>query len=289
MKHFIFLCLAVAALNLNLKAQVNSSETKPVTTEQESVVFKDTVKLSGNQDTTIVRIGNNDLKVITHGNNTEILLGKDKKSHKHHAEKFKGHWQGLDFGFNGFDNADYSMYDVDDFMSVNQAKSYEVGLNLWNLNIGIYKSYIGLVSGIGFAFNDYKFENRYTIVKTADRIEPVYLEYNDLEKTKLSVEYLNIPLLLEFQIPVNQNEGRVYINAGILGGVKLGSHTKVKHGDSKDKDYSGFNINPFKYDATARVGYKAFGLYAKYSLIPLFEDGKGPELTPFTVGFSFGI
>jgi hypothetical protein len=283
MKHFIFLVLAIAAYHLNLKAQEDI-----VSTTSEPVVFEDTVKIKTDQDTTIVRIGGNDVKVITHGGGTEILWGKDK-SKKHHIEKFKGHWQGLDFGFNGYTNADYSMYDVNEFMSVIQEKSYEVGLNILVLNIGIYKSYIGLVTGMGFAFNDYKFENRYTIIKDSLRTEPVYLEYKDLVKTKLSVEYLDVPLLVEFQIPINQNEGRVYINAGVLGAVKIGSHTKVKHGDSKDKDHSGFNINSFKYDAIGRIGYKGFGLYAKYSLTPLFQNGEGPELTPYTIGVSFGI
>jgi len=274
-------------MSLSLSAQEETSHAISIKTESGNDIFKDTLKISNDQDTTIVRIGGSDVKVITHDGGTEIVLGKDK-SKKHRSEKFKGHWQGLDLGFNGYTNADYSMYDVDDFMSVKQEKSYEVGLNALELNIGLYKSYIGLVTGMGLAFNDYKFENRYTIYRDVDRTEPIFIEYNDLEKTKLSVQYLNVPLLVEFQIPVNQHEERIYFNAGILGAVKIGSHTKVKHGDSKDKDHDGFNINSFKYDATARIGYKGFGLYAKYSLTPLFEDGKGPELTPFTIGVSFG-
>jgi len=62
----------------------------------------------------------------------------------------------------------------------------------------------------------------------------------------------------------------------------------VKHGGTKDKDRSSFNINAFEYAATARVGYKDVGLFATYSLTPLFESGKGPELTPFSIGISFG-
>lgn len=113
------------------------------------------------------------------------------------------------------------------------------------------------------------------------------LETENLSKTKLAVSYLEVPLLFEFQIPVNQREGRLYVNAGVIGGVKIGSHTKVKYGDNKEKDRSGFNMNAFKYAATARVGYKDLGFFATYSLTPLFETGMGPELTPFTIGISF--
>lgn len=287
MKTLISILILVGAFAPNLKAQQETVEVKTVSIAPAAVVFEDTLKVKKDQDTTIVRIGKSDVKVINHGGGTEILWGKEHGK-KDHSEKFKGHWQGFDFGFNGFTNPDYSMYNVDDFMAVNQGKSYELGFNLYELNIGISKSYVGLVSGFGLTFNDYKFDNRYTIAKGPNRIEPVYLDQEDLSKTKLSVVYLNVPLLLEFQIPVNHNEGRIYINAGLEGGVKLGSHTKVKHGGTKEKDHSGFNINSFKYDATARIGYKNIGLYAKYSLTPLFQDGKGPDLTPFTLGISFG-
>jgi len=289
MKKIIFLGLAFIAFNSSLNAQDSVDEMPAINIEAKNKNYEDTLKIKNSKDTTIVRIGNNDVKIISHGDDTEILWGKDKsEKKKNHPKKFKGHWQGFDFGFNGFANPDYSMYDVDDFMSVIQEKSYEVGLNLFELNISLHKSYIGLVTGLGFAFNDYKFENRYTIFRDSLRTEPIYLDYDDLKKTKLSVQYLNVPLLVEFQIPVNNHTDRIYVNAGIIGAVKIGSHTKVKHGDSKDKDHDGFNINSFKYDATARVGYKGFGLYAKYSLVPLFQSGEGPDLTPFTVGMSFG-
>ena len=36
--------------------------------------------------------------------------------------------------------------------------------------------------------------------------------------------------------------------------------------------------------ATVRGGVGWFNLFATYSLTPLFESGRGPELYPFTVG-----
>jgi hypothetical protein len=274
--------IAVVAFSLNLKAQEASSDTKST----KSVLATVTVKQSADQDTTIVRIGKKYVEVVDRENGTHIIWGKHKHE-KDKSGKFNGHWEGIEFGFNSFAKPDYSMYNGKDFMSLNHGKSLEFNFNFYELNIGLYKKFIGLVSGMGLTFNDYRFENPYTLAKGSVMTEAVPLNYDNLSKTKLAVSYLNVPLLLEFQIPVNQNEGRLFINAGLIGGVKIGSHTKVKHGDIKDKDRSGFNINSFKYAATARIGYKGVSLFGSYSLTPLFQSGKGPELTPFTIGISF--
>jgi len=288
MKQFIFPLLAIALLSLNLKAQEVSADAKSLNTSSESVLPGDTIKPATKQDTSFVRIGKKEVEVIDHDGGTEIHWGKHKDK-KDKSDKFNGHWEGIEFGFNAFDKVDYSMYSPadKDFMSLNQGKSLEFDFNFYELNIGLAKSYVGLVSGMGLSFNSYRFENPYTLAKGQLITEAVPLNPEGLSKTKLAVSYLTVPLLLEFQIPVNQNEGRLFVNAGVIGGVKIGSHTKVKYGDTKDKDRSGFNINSFKYAATARIGYKDISLFCNYSLTPLFKTGMGPDLTPFTIGISF--
>ena len=288
MKQFILPLLAIVFFSLNLNAQEVSAEAKSTVAYAKPVFSNDTIQHLTNTDTAIVRIGKKEIEVIDRDGKTEICWGVHK-NRKEKKGKFNGHWEGIEFGFNALGKPDYSMYNSadKDFMSLNQGKSMEFDFNFYELNIGLVKSYIGLVSGMGLSFNDYRFENSYTLKKGPEMTEPVLLSYDNLSKTKLAVSYLNVPLLLEFQIPVNQNEGRLFVNAGLIGGVKIGSHTKVKHGDTKDKDRSGFNINSFKYDATARIGYKDISLFAKYSLTSFFESGKGPALTPFTIGISF--
>jgi hypothetical protein len=78
-------------------------------------------------------------------------------------------------------------------MALNQGKSMEFDFNFYELNIGLAKSYVGLVSGMGLSFNSYRFENPYTLEKGLTRTQPVLLEYEDLSKTKLAVSYLNVP------------------------------------------------------------------------------------------------
>lgn len=286
MKTIIFSLALLIASSFGLFAQHTISG--PHLTDQALLVTpNDSVVEQTPKDTSIVRMGKKEVKVIDHEGGTEIIVGKNK--HRKNPDKFDGHWEGLEFGFNSFAKTDYSMYNANDhdFMSLNQGKSLEFNFNFYELNIGLCKNYVGLVSGMGLSFNNYRFDNPYTIEKGLTRTEPVPLDPNNLAKTKLAMSYLNVPLLLEFQVPVNQREGRLFISAGIIGGVKIGSHTKVKYGNDKEKDRSGFYINSFNYAATARVGYKDISLFAKYSLTSLFEDGKGPKLTPFTIGISF--
>ena len=286
MKTIIFSILFLAALSIDLKAQETPKELQPSISVSEPVLAGDTIDQPAVQDTSIIRIGDKEVQVIDHEGQTDYNWCYDSHKKKR-AGKFNGHWEAIEFGFNGFDEEDYSLYGGNEFMSLNQGKSMEVDVNFYELNIGLYKSYLGLVSGMGLSFNSYRFENPYTLSRGPEMTEAVLLETENLSKTKLAVSYLQVPLLFEFQVPVNQRAGRLFVSGGVIGGVKIGSHTKVKYGDNKDKDRSGFHINSFKYAATARVGYKDIGLFATYSLTPLFETDKGPELTPFTVGISF--
>ena len=117
-------------------------------------------------------------------------------------------------------------------------------------------------------------------------IYPITIEENNYKKSKLTASYLTLPLMLEFQFPVNDNTNTMFLSAGMVGALNLGSHTKVKNDHSKDKDHGSFNINPFKYSAIARIGLRDISFYATYSFSSLFKEDKGPELFPFTIGIS---
>jgi hypothetical protein len=268
---------------VRISVSIDSKKDKDSLDGEILAMTNDSVK----KDTTYVRIGSTGFDVIEDEDGTEYHFGKSHHKRKNGSDRFDGHWEGLDLGFNSFAKTNYSGYEsYDGFMDLNQPKSLEVSWNISEINIGLQreKNTIGLISGLGLTFNNYRFDQPYTLVKENGKVKPQQLTYENLSKTKLAVSYLTVPLLMEFQVPVNHHDGRLFVNAGVVGGVNIGSHTKVKYGDTKDKDHSNFSINPFKYAATARIGYKDISLFATYNLNPLFKDGKGPELTPFTIG-----
>lgn len=243
-------------------------------------------------DTTVIRVGRRNYEIVEGHKGTYVNVTKDDnwKKEWHKRKRFNGHWSGLELGINGLANTDYSMYPnpTNEFMELRQAASLEVNLNFLEANICLKPDRIGIVSGLGLQWNNYKFDNSLSIDKIDNEplIQPIDIVENNFKKSKLTASYLTLPLMLEFQFPVNDHTNTMFISAGMVGALNLGAHTKIKNDHSKDKDHGSFNINPFKYSAIARVGLHNFSLYGTYSFSSLFKEDRGPEMFPFTIGIA---
>jgi hypothetical protein len=208
---------------------------------------------------------------------------------------FSGHWSGVHLGINSFLQKDYSNYlpAQDGFMNLKIWRSFSYQINFWQKSISLqrYHNAIGLVTGLGLCFDDYRFNPEVTL--EADKngvIQPVYPGYEEMRKSKLSTFYGRVPLLLEFQIPVGHFQRRFFISGGVVFGYKLGSHTKIKYHQEgiseKVKFRDELYLSDFRYSYSVRMGYRWFNVFAEYSPVPFFKDGHGPVLYPFTVGIT---
>ncbi|MCW3789263.1 WG repeat-containing protein [Plebeiibacterium sediminum] len=275
----------------------DETETYEYSTE---INHNDREVISKDKDTTKIRLFGSDMDIIADDNSTKLSFQKRSddddnriiKRKKKDKRRFDGHYWGMDLGFNNYLNADgeLSLYPEDDFLSLNTGKSIEVSLNLWEQDISLSrKGNIGFVTGLGLTFNNYRFDNPYTLTKD----DMGYLSYSvidgNLDKTKLTTLYLTAPILFELQFNSKNRDG-FYISAGGIMGYKLKSHTKVvtkNDGEkSKDKDRGNFNLNDFRYGAQVRIGYRAINLYGTYYLSPMFDKNKAPELYPVSIGVS---
>lgn len=207
-------------------------------------------------------------------------------------DDFTGHWAGIDFGFNTFVNKDYSGYETE-FMNNEIFYSNSAYLNIVQQSIGLQRNRntLGLVTGIGLHLQSYRLDQNTTIQRGEnDVIEPQTLFFEQNQKSKLSIVSLTVPLLAEFQIPINHYENRLYFSAGVYGSYRLSSHTKIKYRIEREKqklktpDF--LSLQDFKTGVMIRAGYRWINVFACYDLVPLFRENKGPELTPFTFGFT---
>jgi len=272
---------------------IETPENTRVTLGEDEVLI---IEESG--DTVRVKLGSRGISIVEGENGTQVKVldmnDFPEKSSRPKPKRFRPHFAGLEVGLNNFVTPDFSMTlpPGDRYMDLNTGKSWNWNLNIIDYGFGLGTDKVGLVSGLGFEFINYNFNGQNSIRKdpvTGEIVEYVPSYAGNISKSKMNITYLTAPLLLEFQIPVPRK--RIIISAGVIGGLKLWSNTKIKYtvnGEkSKEKAKGDYNLSPLRWGLTARAGYRALGFYATYYMTPLFKSDLGPELNPFEVGLSF--
>jgi Outer membrane protein beta-barrel domain len=117
---------------------------------------------------------------------------------------------------------------------------------------------------------------------------------NHFKKTKLATAYLEAPLELRFTADPMTGKG-FKAALGIKVGTLINAHTRNTKFQSKSggslneytlKEASKRFFNKNRISATARFGYGHFSLYGSYQLTPVFKDGSGPQVRPYSIGIT---
>lgn len=270
------------------------------------------------EDVVITGIGENDVQVVN--DTTRIKLGRthllvinDSISINRTPKKRRNHWAGIDLGINGFVNSSGSFnlnHDpsleltdpkkVTQFMELDYAKSWVFSLNFYEHFFKIYQHHFGFVTGLGLEYNNYELKHNVRLIENgggfvSNNVNAYNQNYTwgvvdstvNFSKNRFKTFYIDAPFLFEINTGDHKNKS-FHLSAGAIVGYKFTTRMKYLYKDNgnqqKVKDDKDFNTNPFKVALTARVGYGWLNFFATYSLTPLFESGRGPELYPVSVG-----
>jgi|SRR5688572_21118457 len=237
-------------------------------------------------DTTRITLGKTKILIVDEEGKDVRFSFKDGFST---SDKVKSHWAGFELGVNLLMNDDFSNNAPEgyDFLDQRPEKSIAVHFNLADYEVQLYRRHIMLVTGIGFTINNYRFNSDSYLAPDSSNVTAIGGPAFTLSKNKLVTDYINIPLLIEFN--TSENKKRTFHFAtGVIGGIKVASHLKLVEdsGDNevKNKIYDDFNVNPWRADATVRLGYRNFTVFGSYGLTSFFKTDKDPELHTLTVG-----
>lgn len=256
-----------------------------------SLVAQETPTTNCENDTTRLMFGKTQVLIVEAGSDgaidTVIINPKDKRNNE-------AHWAGLDFGFNVLMNSSsQNTFPASPYLKNDIARSQVWNLNILEHKFKVVKEYVGITTGLGFSFAQVAFSNNYVLGSKGDSTFANMDTITSYSKNKLRAAYLTVPLLLEFNTSKDNDNG-FYLAAGVVGGLRIGSSYKLISKDNGDKVRSvqkgSYNLNPFKLDATARLGYGNFGAFVSYSLLPLFEStAKVQEAYPLTAGLTLNF
>lgn len=241
---------------------------------------------------------------LNYDNNVVQRNNTTYKFHKRNeCSRFCLNYGSLGIGFNSlgvnssnnYKNSD-NLYNYD--MSVNiPQKSISVNLNFAEVSYNILKDRVGFMLGVGITWNNYKFDENVRIINTGDNLVETYKMIGDstinYKMSKMTTFNINVPLLLEFRIPVNKCCDEIRIGGGVIGGYTLNSYTKNAYTDKVTNNNTKYwgKLNgvtaPLSLSAMAYVGWNSVKVFAQYQFTGLFKENQGPSIYPFTVGIAF--
>lgn len=294
-------------------SDINSGSDLKINVGNNNVLIENDDKVNANLGKNTVNVSNDTTKIRL--GRTNMLIINDSISINRTPKKRRNHWAGIDLGINGFVNADKSInlsHDpsleltdpkkVTQFMELDYSKSWVFSLNFYEHFFKIYQHHFGLVTGLGLEYNNYELKHNVRLIQNGGGFVSNNLNaYNqnytwgvvdstfNFSKNRFKTFYINAPLMFEINTGDHKNKS-FHLSAGAIVGYKFTTRMKYKYKDNGDeqkiKDDQNFNTNPFKVALTARVGYGWLNFFATYSLTPLFESGRGPELYPVSVGMT---
>ncbi|MCC5946189.1 MAG: PorT family protein [Bernardetiaceae bacterium] len=168
----------------------------------------------------------------------------------------------FDFGINGWRGQDTEQVRI---------QMPSVGFSLAYLGQVKVSEHFELLPGVGFSFENYRFDRLRTIEKAGEQLVfPEIEDIFDISKTKLALDFIEVPIELHYHTPIKGREFRVGLGAKL--GYQIGARSKIKYkGAPKVRVRDDFYTQAFRYGIQARVGYGNIALFAYYRLNPLFE------------------
>jgi len=118
---------------------------------------------------------------------------------------------------------------------------------------------------------------------------------NHFKKYKLTTAWLEAPLELRYTADPDNAKRGLKLAIGGKVGTLLSAHTKGKNWQNKDeqslinytqKEKSKRFFNTTRFSVMARAGWGNFTLYGNYQINPLFKEGLGPDIKPYSIGLT---
>jgi hypothetical protein len=171
-------------------------------------------------------------------------------------------------------------------LKLNNEKSSNVNIWIVQQKANIYKHYWNLKYGIGFEMYNFRFKQPISFSNTTGN--NIYFDNAHFTKNKLFVEYLTVPVQLNYQANPNNNKS-FYASIGMSAGYLIQSHTKqISDERGKRKMNGNFNLNNFKMATIGELGIGSIRLYTSYNISNMFDEKLTHfDMAPFAVGVRF--
>jgi len=192
----------------------------------------------------------------------------------------------LDLGFATImDHGSFTLSPQNQFLSYRQWKTSNVGFDVLQFSYRFNSTFKIYLSG-GFDWTNIRLRNNITILEH----QPVLTYRQDninYSKNRFSSSYLRIPLSFDLRTNDDSHGNHFHFVFGPEGGFLLNGRVKqISDENGKQKFNDTYHFATFRYGPFVRIGYGAWGLFAKYYMNNMFENSPAQDGLH---NFSFGI
>ena len=256
--------------------------------------------------TDTVRIGK--IEIIKYEDKTEgghsKIIFRSKSSRKTFS-KVSTNWFVFDFGFSNYiDKTDYGntgdyLYNrsgaaplgKSDF-NLNTGKSLNVNVWFFMQRINLIKKNVNLKYGVGIEYDNYRYKTssnlsyleKNSYLNSLQAPSPVVIRDSiSFSKNKLGLNYITVPLMLNFITNSANSKKGLSLSMGLSAGYLYGVRNKQKSEErGKEKNRGDYDLERFKLSYIAEMGLGPVRLYGSYSPNSIFS--KGLVMKPYTIG-----
>ena len=256
--------------------------------------------------TDTVRIGK--IEIIKYEDKTEgghsKIIFRSKSSRKTFS-KVSTNWFVFDFGFSNYiDKTDYGntgnyLYNrqgaaplgKSDF-NLNTGKSLNVNVWFFMQRINLIKKNVNLKYGLGIEYDNYRYKTssnlsyleKNSYLNSLQAPSPVVIRDSiSFSKNKLALNYITVPLMLNFITNSANTKKGLSLSMGLSAGYLFGVRNKQKSEErGKEKNRGDYDLERFKLSYIAEMGLGPVRLYGSYSPNSIFS--KGLVMKPYTIG-----
>lgn len=175
-------------------------------------------------------------------------------------------------------------------MALRNGRSWNVDIYPVMVNFKLIRNpsfNLNLNTGLGLQIYNFRFKNNISFTEHPN--SQIYLDNVSFTKDKLSIQYLAIPLMIDFKNKLDDKHWLVY-GVGVQGGYRLSSWTKQVSGErGKEKNRDPFNFNDYNFSIVGEVGIDNWvKLYVNYQLTNIYNDNNSLLQYPVSFGIRLG-
>ena len=245
----------------------------------------DTIRIGGM--IIVKKPGSNDREIIRGGRNSISIPYRGRRK----PDNLTTNWWIIDIGYAGFsDKTNYASPaaqafapgSTEDWFDLRGGKSRNVNVWFFMQRLNMIAHVVNLKYGLGLELNNYFFDDESIRFQKNPTLVTMDATLKDAKKNKLAVDYLTVPIMLNFNFTPDRNNG-FGLSAGVSGGFMYSARQKTKMNGDKEKIKNDFDLKRWKLSYIAELNLGPVKLYGSYAFETMWD--KGLDQTPYNVGF----